>query len=281
MTRTGSQPKYGIDAAGRGARPFRIKQFTDLHLYADPNGRLLGQNTRLTFESVLTLAARDAWPPDALVFTGDLIHDESIDGYRFLRRRIEQLGVRWFCLPGNHDRIDLLGGYTDAGSFSGFRVEAMGAWDLLLLDTTVPFQPGGHLEATVLGDLDRHALANPMRHLLIFLHHHPEPVGCGWIDTMRIDNGGELLTRSAAHANIRGIVCGHVHQAREASRDGLDWMATPSTCVQFLPNSSRFALDRLTPGYRWFELYEDGRIETAVRRTDAYPDPLRPTNTGY
>lgn len=281
MTEIGTQTPDGSHSAGTAPRPVRIFQFSDLHLYADPDGRLLGQNTRQTFESVVRLAQSHAWPPDALVLTGDLIHDQQAEGYRYLRCRLEQLGVPFFCLPGNHDRVDLLAGYTDSGAISGFRVEPIGIWDLALLDSTIPFNEGGHLETMVLADLDQYALVHPRRNLLIFLHHHPEPVGSRWIDSMQVDNGSDLMYLVAAHPNIFGVVCGHVHQAHEAHLGERNWMSTPSTCIQFLPYSESFALDQLTPGYRWFELYPDGRIKTAVRRTHTYPDPLLPSVGGY
>lgn len=281
MAKTGSTRPEEADPADGRPQLVRLLQFSDLHLYANPDGRLLGQNTRLAFESVLALARRQHWPPDALILTGDLIHDESPEGYRFLRQRLEQLGVVCFCIPGNHDRIDLLTGYLDAGAVAGFRVERLGAWDLVLLDSSLPFTEGGHIEPAVLADLDRHASANPERPQLILLHHHPAPVGSSWIDTMRVDNGKELLSRAARHRNVRGIVCGHVHQAYQTQHDDFIWLSTPSTCIQFLPGSEGFALDPLTPGYRWFELHADGQIDTGVERTEAYPEPLQASASGY
>ena len=98
---------------------------------------------------------------------------------------------------------------------------------------------------------------------------------------MRVDNGADLLSAAARHPSIRGIVCGHVHQAFRARRNDCIWLATPSTCIQFLPGSDGFALDQLTPGYRWFELYPDGRIDTDIERTDAYAEPLHASASGY
>jgi len=281
MADTGAQPADGGTAAGSSPSPVRILQLTDLHLYGDPDGRLLGQNTRDTLESVLALAQRRHWPPHALLLTGDLVHDERVEGYRFLRERIARLGLPCYCLPGNHDRIDLLAGFLDADAVSAFRLIRLGAWDLVLLDSTIPGEEGGHLPPILMAELDRHARANPRRHLLIFAHHHPAPVGSRWIDTMAIDNGADLLAVAAAHENIRAVVCGHVHQAFEAIGAGISWISTPSTCLQFLPGSEEFALDDLTPGYRWLELYADGRLETAVVRTAAYPEPLRRSTSGY
>ncbi|NJR64597.1 MAG: 3',5'-cyclic-AMP phosphodiesterase, partial [Leptolyngbyaceae cyanobacterium CRU_2_3] len=42
---------------------------------------------------------------------------------------------------------------------------------------------------------------------------------------------------------------------------------TPSTCVQFSPNSDEFAIDpEGQPGWRLLTLYPDGRYETVVQR---------------
>jgi len=43
-------------------------------------------------------------------------------------------------------------------------------------------------------------------------------------------------------------------------------MTTPSTCVQFTPNSKDFSLDSLSPGWRTLELFNDGTFETHVER---------------
>jgi Icc protein len=67
-----------------------------------------------------------------------------------------------------------------------------------------------------------------------------------------------------ANPRVRGVVCGHVHQALDRERNGLRFMSTPSTCAQFLPRSDFFALDDRPPGLRWLELHADGRIETEV-----------------
>ena len=63
---------------------------------------------------------------------------------------------------------------------------------------------------------------------------------------------------------------GHVHQQVDKLHIGphgeIPLMATPSTCIQFKPLSSYFALDQLQPGYRLLELAGDGSIRTNVYR---------------
>ncbi|WP_240554913.1 hypothetical protein [Oceanicoccus sagamiensis] len=54
--------------------------------------------------------------------------------------------------------------------------------------------------------------------------------------------------------SVRGILWGHIHQTIDRERNGVKLMATPSTCIQFAPNSPGFKLDRLNPaiaGYHY------------------------------
>jgi Icc protein len=215
------------------------------------------------------------------VLSGDLVHDEWAEGYKFLRQRLDALGVPYHCLPGNHDRLDLLVGHLDAEAASALRILALGAWDLLLLDSTIPGEEGGHLNARILAGLADHRRADPGRPTLVLLHHHLAPVGSQWIDTMLVDNGGEVIAELSRHPHVQAVLCGHVHQEAEQRRDGLLLLATPSTCVQFLPGSQDFCLDPRTPGYRWLELYPDGHLSTGIERTDAYPTPLTLAEEGY
>jgi Icc protein len=145
----------------------------------------------------------------------------------------------------------------------------------------VPGEEGGHLDARILAGLAEHAAAGRNRPTLIFLHHHLAPMGSRWIDTMQVDNGAAALTELSRHPHLRAAICGHVHQLAEQLHDGVRLLATPSTCVQFLPASTEFALDPLTPGYRWLALHPDGRLATGIERTDAYPDPLTAATDGY
>jgi Icc protein len=271
----------GGASSSHGPRPIRVLQLTDLHLYADPEGRLLGQNTRRTFEMVIELAEAKHWPPDVILLTGDLIHDEHIASYRFLKERLVSLQVPCHCIPGNHDRVDLLGSHLDPDAAADFRTRPLGPWELALLDSTIPGEEGGRLQQRSLDGLDRHLTEHPTRPTLVCLHHQPVPVGSRWMDSMMVENGAALLALARRHENLRGIIWGHVHQAfREVRHDTL-LLATPSTCVQFMPAAESFALDPLPPGYRWLTLHPDGAIDTGIERIGAYPDPLEQRSHGY
>ena len=68
--------------------------------------------------------------------------------------------------------------------------------------------------------------------------------------------------------HVRGLLWGHVHQAFDQTVNGLRLLASPSTCIQFAPDSVDFGLDAVAPGYRWLRLHEDGQLETGVSRID-------------
>jgi len=76
-------------------------------------------------------------------------------------------------------------------------------------------------------------------------------------------------------------VWGHIHQHFAQRRNGIQLLATPSTCIQFLPGSERFALDPVPPGYRWFDLHADGTFTTGVQRLQEIPGEIDPDARGY
>jgi Icc protein len=96
------------------------------------------------------------------------------------------------------------------------------------------------------------------------MHHHPLPMGSAWLDGVALRDAAAFWSIIDAHKQVRGVVCGHVHQESDQARNNVRFLSTPSTCAQFLPGNEFFALDDRPPGLRWIELYADGRIETEV-----------------
>lgn len=263
------------------SRTLRILQLTDTHLFADREGRLLGQNTRRTLELVLDLAYTNLGPIDLILLTGDLVHDESPEGYRYLQRRLSELGTPYSCLPGNHDLTPVM---SDTFHGRALNVESSarcGAWNIVLLDSTLPGEEGGHLDTGQLARLQESLAKRRGDPTLVCLHHQPIPIGSNWMDTMALDNPEAFFAIIDRHPQVRGILWGHIHQDFSALRNGVQLLGTPSTCVQFKPRSLEFALDDITPGFRWLELHPDGRIDTGVERIAAYPDPLELGTGGY
>ncbi|QSA97976.1 3',5'-cyclic-AMP phosphodiesterase [Methylococcus sp. EFPC2] len=259
----------------------RIVQLTDFHLLADPAEAMMGINTDASFRSVLAAAHAAHWPPDLCLLTGDLAQEARPQTYRRLRAYLEELGVPCYCLPGNHDSPAVIAEHLAGASVFYQRTLLLPDWQIVFLDSTIAGDPGGFLADEQLAALEDALLAHPDRHVLVALHHSPLATGSQWLDTMRVENAEEFLALLARYPRVRAVVYGHVHQAMDERIGDLRLIAAPSTCFQFKPASGDFALDPLPPGYRWIELYPDGRIETGVERVAELPAGLDMASAGY
>lgn len=259
----------------------RLLQISDPHLFADPEGDLLGQRTRLTLEGVLNLAQANSGAADRVLLTGDLSQDASPAAYRYLADRCGRLGLPCHALPGNHDDPAEMARSLDASSIDMPHEVDCGPWRLILLDSTLAGREGGHLAAGSLRRLAATLAARPQAPTLVFLHHQPVPVGSPWLDGIGLNNPEDLFALLDHQPQVRGLVFGHIHQDFRAERNGVALLGAPSTCIQFRPGSQDFALDAATPGYRWLELHPDGRIDTGIERSADYPDPLDLSGAGY
>lgn len=264
-------------------KPLRITQFTDTHFFKTEEGRLLGVDTGRTFSEVFRASSESRGTPDLYLFTGDLSQDESEESYRRLSSAVGAAGAPCYVLPGNHDRrSELKRGLSDGpADFRFDRFIVNDRWLIILLDTLVVDEVGGHLESAEFELLERCLNDYPNHHALVCMHHQPMPVGAAWLDTIGIDNGSMLLEQIDRHPSVRGVLWGHIHQEFQAERNGVHYMATPSTCVQFKPRSHGFAVDAMPPGFRWLELYSDGSIRSGVCRTAAVANGLELSSAGY
>jgi len=246
----------------------RLLHISDPHLFASPQGALRGIPTLASLRAVLAHALDGGARYDALLVTGDIVHDEP-GGYRHFRVVMVETGLPVYCLPGNHDVPAALplavagtpvqvGGHVDLGN-----------WRIVLLDSSVPGQAHGRLAAPELERLDGALRDAHGRHVLVGVHHHPVPHDSRWLDSVGLHNAADLFAVADRHASVRAIVWGHVHQEFDALRKGTRLLAVPSTCAQFLPHSEQFAIDPAPPGYRRLTLRADGSIDTEVVRLDA------------
>ena len=265
---------------GRNDTPvLRIAQITDTHLYADPGGRLLGLNTRDSLQQVITLAAQRR--PELVIATGDLSHDASPQAYRQLQECFAALQAPVYCLPGNHDEAALLRSGLDGGPCYSRSALQQAGWQLAFVDSTLSGSDGGHIADEELHQLDSVLAQSPDSPAIVWLHHQPVTIGSRWLDTMAVDNGAAFFQVIDRHPQVRAVVWGHVHQCFEQQYKQVMLLATPSTCIQFLPGSDEFAVEAVAPGYRWIDLYSDGSFTTGVERLAAVPGDIDTSLRGY
>lgn len=248
----------------------RVWQFSDTHLYADPESVFHGVNPDQALQGLLAALAARGDHADLAVVTGDLTHDGTEAAYRRLREHFATLGMPVYCLAGNHDDPVTLKRVLASGQVSAPPSVLLAHWQLIMLDTTVPGEDAGRLEATELDRLGACLDAYPERHVVVCLHHPPMPSGMRWMDeTMLLRNPEDLFAVLDQYPQVRALLWGHIHQPFRELRRGVHCLAAPSTMVQFLPGSEEFAVDPRPPGLRWLVLHSDGRIETGIERASA------------
>lgn len=245
--------------------PYKVVQITDTHLFETPAGTQKGVNTYQTLEAVVKDVAAGHAGFDALLLTGDLSQDESPGSYELLKELLAPvLTAPAHAIPGNHDNLRHMQDVLAGDGISVGRDLRLGPWRFALLNSQVPGRVHGELGTEQIEGLGESLLQD--EHVMVVLHHPPVAVNSAWIDASRCLDGDALLAALTAPP-VEAIVCGHVHQAFEDTRNCLPILTTPSTCVQFKPGIDDFAIDEeAAPGYRTFELEDDGRWSTAVHR---------------
>ena len=261
--------------------PVRVVQISDSHLFEDKAGCLLGMNTEQSFQSVVGLVEDEQPKVDLVLATGDIAQDASEAAYQRFSRRVKQLGAPVYWLPGNHDVKSTMAKVVGDQDYLSPTVAELGNWSIVLLNSAIPGEVPGALAQSELDYLERALQARSDRNIMVTLHHHPIDLGSDWLDGVALKNPGpfwDIVVKSEA---VKTVVWGHVHQTYDQVHYGKRCLALPSTCIQFKPKSSKFAVDDEPPGYRWFDLHSDGRIETGVSRVRDQVFTVDLNGTGY
>ncbi|MGD8170935.1 3',5'-cyclic-AMP phosphodiesterase [Vibrio sp. TRT 21S02] len=245
----------------------KLLQITDTHLFAPDDGSLLSVNTQDSFHAVVDAIVESGSIFDVVLATGDISQDHSEESYQRFEKGIEPLEKPCLWLPGNHDYKPNMGAILPSTQIKQSEHVLLGEhWQVVLLDSQVSGVPHGRLSDQQLQLLDEKLEQYSERYTLVLLHHHPLLVGSAWLDQHSLKDADNFWQIIEKYNNVRAVLCGHIHQDMDKLHNNVRVMATPSTCVQFKPNSQNFALDRQSPGWREIELYEDGTIVTEVKR---------------
>jgi len=241
-----------------------LLQFTDTHIYAEPGQSFDGVDTAATLEEVITHAAKFSRSADAVLVTGDLVHDPLPAAYERLSVILKMVKRPVFCIPGNHDEPALMHKILTTGNICMNKSILLDHWIIILLDTFLPGTHAGNLAAGELAFLDQVLTEYKDKHTLICLHHPPVSIGSPWMDRMGLQNPADLFAIVDRHPQVRGILWGHIHQEFNGERKAVKLFATPSTCVQFAPQSGSYIKDDKPPAYRHLQLMDSGEIVSKV-----------------
>ena len=249
------------------AAPLRVIQISDFHLKTQPGNRLWGVDVDASLNAVLARVQLKHPMPDLVLATGDLVGDDP-DAYHRVRDLMKPLGAPVYCLPGNHDFPAIMSRTLCEGPLRRERHVVVGGWQFILLDSSFPGTPDGHLGYGELALLDTVLVTHPDLYTVVCLHHNPVPSRTAWLDTMMVSNNETLFAILDRYPQVRAVVWGHIHAEFSDMRNSVRLLAAPATCVQFKPNTPEPQVDEVPPGYRWFELHADGTLHTGVERTE-------------
>lgn len=269
--------------ADNNNRRFRVVQITDSHLFADRKTLFDGLNTYDTLADVVSLVTREQDDIDCLLCTGDLAQDSSIHAYHNFIDAMAPLDAPQLWIPGNHDIRGNMQQALGQNTINLKRSVRLGNWRIIMLDSSVEGQVYGLLDQKELADLDLE-LADSERsnaHVLVCVHHNCLPVEAAWLQQHCLKNSDELFAILDRFSHVKGVLYGHIHQEADAVRNGVKFLAAPSTCIQFHPTHDDFTIDNAKPGYRWLDLGPDGDITSGVSRVTDKTYNIDFSSTGY
>lgn len=246
-----------------------LLQITDTHIFSNKKERFNDVDTSTSLNDVLHLARKNHWPVDAILATGDLVHDARTLAYERLLEMFNSIQAPIFCLPGNHDSPTLMHQLLNTHNVHTSKSIDIGSWLIVMLDSFQANTHAGKLQSGELSLLDKRLRANQDKHVLLCLHHPPVNIGSEWLDDMGLDNPEDFFAILDEYEHIKAILWGHIHQEFVCERHGVSLLGTPSTCIQFMPETDAYRKDKQTAAYRYLKLYSSGDIETHVLRLDA------------
>ncbi|MBU0744755.1 MAG: 3',5'-cyclic-AMP phosphodiesterase [Gammaproteobacteria bacterium] len=262
----------------------KILQITDLHLFSDPQAKLVGINSLKTLHQVIAkiLDNIEQNRPDLIVLSGDVSQDYSLESYKIAAKILQQFKCPIVGTAGNHDYLPFFSKIFGNPTQVVTKISDLTNWRIILLNSHLSQHVDGRLGNDELNFLQESLDKNSKHPVIIFIHHHVLPVSSTWIDKIKLQNGPQFLEIIDRYKNIKAVVCGHIHQETSITRQNVIFLSTPSTSWQFTVKSDGFKLDTLMPGYRWINLYDDGTIQTEVVRIEHNDEFIPDTNSkGY
>ena len=258
-----------------------LAQISDLHVM--PPGELAYgrvDTARMLRDAVAHLNRLDP-RPDAVLITGDLAdHGESL-AYEHLREILAGLQLRYFVIPGNHDRMaQFRQAFADQpylpkqGEFIQFVIDDL-PLRIVAIDSVIPGRTRGTLCDERLAWLDRTLAQKPTTPTLVSMHHAPFRTGLAHFDAVGMDRVDELERVIVKHPQVERILCGHVHRAIQIRFGGTIVSTCPSTAHQVALDFRPRGIDSFTlepPGFQ-VHRWSDGVLFTYTVNVGAFDGP--------
>lgn len=207
---------------------------------------------------------------DFTVVKGDIADRGRPEQFEAARACFAGLERPWHAFLGNHDHYarlegERVDGYAILGQPEAPRSIDAAGWRLVLVDTTLPGEHHGELDAERLawlaGALDETREARTPT--LVLMHHHPVlpehadqyPNTIGIVPEQSL----ALFDLIGRHPQVRAVLIGHTHRNRVRRYPGAgDTPFAEVHCTKDYPG-----------GWAHYRLFEDGSLRQEARRTSS------------
>ncbi len=270
-----------------------IAQLSDLHIKAGRRKAYGVVDTAAHLETAIAHLLSQPVPPDAVVLTGDLVDHGSREDYGLLRQLLKPLldqssTLPCYLLAGNHDETNELReafpehGYLRSTTALPHYAVTLGGGALRLigLNTTIPGQSAGQLNAESLTWLNEQLSSDPTP-AIIAMHHPPFATGISHMDEIGLANREAFEALTLSHSHVKRIICGHLHRAIETLFGGVIASSCPSTAHQVVLDLRAGAPDQFImepPGYQ-LHRWDGVRFLTHTVVVGKFNGPYRFRNT--
>ena len=237
----------------------QVIQLSDFHLHADPNTLYQGIRADVNLVKVLEFIRHKFPLAKCFILTGDVAHDEKLETYKHLRYLLKDLVEHCHFIPGNHDNPSAMKKIFPSILKPGFppmcfSISVTG-WRLIGLNSHISGEVYGRLDDMQLQWLDNQLQEHNNEPTIIFVHHPPISVGSPWLDRISLEESGSLINILSRAKHVQAVSTGHIHQEFQGNYiHDVQVLGSPSTAVQFRPQTPEPEIDSLTPGFRLFEL---------------------------
>ena len=215
--------------------------------------------------------------PDAVIFTGDTVQHGLSEEYALLRELLAPLEAPLYLIPGNRDdKTAMRAAFGDQAFLPGegdclhYVVEDH-VVRLVALDSTSAGERKGVFCPERLDWLDAVLSDQPDQPTLLFIHHPPFDVDDHYLGGYRRPEEAAALTDLVSrHAQVLGLLCGHVHWPVER-----DWAGTVARIMPSVAVDVRKGVDedeaRKRPIYMLHRLADPTGLRSQTRMVDGTP----------
>jgi 3',5'-cyclic-AMP phosphodiesterase len=243
-----------------------IAQITDSHVER-PGVLSFGRfDARASLQRALRTITSLNVRPDLILHTGDLTQHCDVTVNRDVRAMLDETGIPYGVIPGNHDEIEpLREAFADkawmpkSSRFLHYVLEDYPV-RVICLDTKIPGEIAGTLCEERLAWLAAQLASGGSRPTMIAMHHPVFRIGRPISDTLPFINAAAFSELVTKYPNVSLIIAGHVHCTLQTRVAHAVAIAAPSVSYQFAMDrrpDSIVAVSGEPPGYYMHD-WKDG-----------------------